>query len=362
MPVEINRRNRIIEVIRRGQRGLDGDVGLTTTVTKSTNHTALASERGYVFYCTAALTLSFEQAVTLTNGWHCIVDATNGAVVLDPDGSETINGLSTLTVPDGASALVYTDGTALFARFFYGSAYTALNGFPTATDKYLYSDGVSSWVEGDITAAGRALLDDADASAQRATLEINRGMEFIDSLDASSSPDLEFTGFDASKYDAYLFVLSNVVPATDNVNLWLQLSIDGGSTYPTDSGSPAFNNYYTQSGLCVDGGTVTGFSSTVQSGFVINSGLEGIGSGVSEDGLSGEVRVQGPHLTRDTIVNWQSTFVPDTSFGSTPPDVSMVTGGGLHNRGNVVDAARFIMSSGNIESGTITMYGIRNSI
>lgn len=41
---------------------------------------------------------------------------------------------------------------------------------PTAPDKYLYSDGVGSVVEGDITAAGRNLLDDDDSSAQRETL------------------------------------------------------------------------------------------------------------------------------------------------------------------------------------------------
>lgn len=43
---------------------------------------------------------------------------------------------------------------------------------PTAADKYQYSTGVGTAVEGDITAAGRALLDDADAAAQRATLGV----------------------------------------------------------------------------------------------------------------------------------------------------------------------------------------------
>jgi hypothetical protein len=43
-------------------------------------------------------------------------------------------------------------------------------GFGTAAGKYLYTTDVKTWAEGDITAAGRALLDDADASAQRTTL------------------------------------------------------------------------------------------------------------------------------------------------------------------------------------------------
>ena len=44
---------------------------------------------------------------------------------------------------------------------------------PTAADKYQYSTGAGTAVEGDITAAGRALLDDDDAAAQRATLGVH---------------------------------------------------------------------------------------------------------------------------------------------------------------------------------------------
>lgn len=184
MSSTINTRNRIIEVIRRGQRGLDGDVGLTTTVTKATTFTAVAGERGYVYRATAAITANFEAAATLTNGWHAIIDAVGGDVTLDPDGAETINGVSTLVVPSGGAALVYSDGSALYAQFFFGSTYAPISGFPTAADKYLYSDGPGSWVEGDITAAGRALLDDADASAQLTTLGVSAfGETLLDDAD-----------------------------------------------------------------------------------------------------------------------------------------------------------------------------------
>ncbi len=60
-----------------------------------------------------------------------------------------------------------------------GSAYTfqpldagltSLAALGTATDKMAYTTGVDTWAEAAITAAGRALLDDADAAAQLATL------------------------------------------------------------------------------------------------------------------------------------------------------------------------------------------------
>lgn len=197
-------RNRIIEVVRRGQRGLDGDVGLTTTVTKSTTFTSVAGERGYVYRATAPLTINFEQASTLTNGWHCIVDAVGGNVTLNPFGAETINGLSTLVVAQNGSALVYSDGTSLYARFFFGSAYTALNGLPTAADKYIYGTGAGAWAEGDInangrdilanaTTAGAALMDDADASAQRTTLGLGAAAVL------NTSADDDFANTDPSQ-------------------------------------------------------------------------------------------------------------------------------------------------------------------
>lgn len=47
---------------------------------------------------------------------------------------------------------------------------TSLSALGTAADKMAYTTGVDTWAEAAITAAGRALLDDADAAAQLATL------------------------------------------------------------------------------------------------------------------------------------------------------------------------------------------------
>lgn len=47
---------------------------------------------------------------------------------------------------------------------------TALAGLATGANKFPYSTGTDTFSQADITAAGRALLDDADATAQVATL------------------------------------------------------------------------------------------------------------------------------------------------------------------------------------------------
>jgi hypothetical protein len=48
-------------------------------------------------------------------------------------------------------------------------------------------------------------------------------------------------------------------------------------------------------------------------------------------------------------------------MGATAADHIYVTGAGSRLSSADVDAIRFYFSSGNIESGTITMYGLRNA-
>lgn len=65
----------------------------------------------------------------------------------------------TFTFPDASGTIALTDATL-----------TSIAALGTAGDKGVYFTGVDTAAEFDLTAAGRALLDDADASAQRTTL------------------------------------------------------------------------------------------------------------------------------------------------------------------------------------------------
>ncbi len=83
-------------------------------VAKSANYTALAGDRGKVInFTTAGVTLSLTAAGTLGDGWWCIVvnSASTGLVTIDPNGSETIDGSTTIALLPGQSCIVLCNGS-----------------------------------------------------------------------------------------------------------------------------------------------------------------------------------------------------------------------------------------------------------
>jgi hypothetical protein len=79
---------------------------------KSANYTALATDNNAIHRFSAAATLSLTAAATLGAGWHYTVIADGGAVTIDPNGSEQVNGGSTETIPQGFTATIICDGSA----------------------------------------------------------------------------------------------------------------------------------------------------------------------------------------------------------------------------------------------------------
>ena len=89
----------------------------------------------------------------------------------------SITGITDLAIADGGTNASTAAGARTNLGLAIGTdvqAYDAtlqsLAALGTAADKYAYTTGADTWAEGDITAAGRAILDDADAAAQRTTL------------------------------------------------------------------------------------------------------------------------------------------------------------------------------------------------
>lgn len=84
---------------------------------KTTNYTVIESDFGRIIPCNATaagFTVALGAAGTLGEGFKCTIvktDATANAVVIDPNGSETINGAATLSVTTQYQAVTFmSDG------------------------------------------------------------------------------------------------------------------------------------------------------------------------------------------------------------------------------------------------------------
>lgn len=108
---------------------------------------------------TATITQTFTAAATLANGWWVILRAVHNnayiVVTLDPNGSELIEGLTTLKIVSGTQVLVTCDGSAFHAQALAGIISPAdlgsISGWWDAADSSTITDAgagaVSAWAD-----------------------------------------------------------------------------------------------------------------------------------------------------------------------------------------------------------------------
>jgi hypothetical protein len=109
-PSNIN--NAIREAMKQLRVGVDGEVVYSA---KSGAYTAVAADNNAIIRFTAAATLTLTAAATLGANFHLMIIADGGNVTIDPNGAETIDGASTIVVPNGTTASIVCSGTAFFS-------------------------------------------------------------------------------------------------------------------------------------------------------------------------------------------------------------------------------------------------------
>ena len=225
----------------------------------------------------------------------------------------------------------------------------------------------------DSTAAGRAMLLAADVAAQTALLDVfttalkglvpasnnnPRDLLYSDGVwrtgskvllaakTASSSASLDFTEFNNSVYKAYEFELEDVKPANDGVDITVRLSTNGGSS--NDAGASDYG--WSCIGLAGAGTPSGGGTNTASS--IPMTFTNAMGNAATERGATGKVTLyNAPNAKHSRIINHITT-------DSTTSLHLIFIGGGRRTADQDTDALRFIMSAGNIASGTIRMYGL----
>ena len=174
--------------------------------------------------------------------------------------------------------------------------------------------------------------------------KIGGGMEFIASSGAISdgTASVAFTQFDDTKYDHYNFYLQHVIPATDGALLIAQTSTNSGTAYSSTDG-----DYH------ADG-------TTDKTGLIVTSGA--VGNDSNEFGVSGRFALLSPHTTSAYTYAMTETVLMNAAGEIGAGQASNNHAGtSVRLAAEDVDAIKFLFTSGNIESGEITMFGIVNS-
>ena len=260
-------------------------------------------------------------------------------------GSLTTATTRTFTFPDATGTFVLADNTATLTNktltspaivtgfTFDGTTVTALSGADTTvvTGTAGTSGNVATWnADGDIVDGGYA----------------KGGLVFISSQTASTSATLDFTGFSASTYGSYLFVFDAVTPATDGTTFACRYSTDAGSSFVAGT-----NYKYTLSYRDTGDSVNTFATAAIESNIAIAGDVDN----AATSGVSGELRIINPGGTNYTASRGEGQYFASTGLHG---EWEM---SGVLAATTAVDAVRFLMLSGNIASGTITMYGLRNS-
>lgn len=91
---------------------IKGSLDTGVALAKTTTYTAALSDRGKVINATGTWTLSLTAAATLTSDWFCALrNNGTGVITVDPNSSETIDGLTTIAVQPGETVWIVCDGS-----------------------------------------------------------------------------------------------------------------------------------------------------------------------------------------------------------------------------------------------------------
>lgn len=172
---------------------------------------------------------------------------------------------------------------------------------------------------------------------------VSGALILLEQQTASSSASLDFTSFISSTYDTYIFELLNVLPATSTDDLWLRMGTGGGPTWDTGA------NYTWAHGQNSQIPNATNLGTAGDTKIKLAHSL----SNTSTDGVCGYVRLYTPQSTAShKFVTAQLTNVDSAG------NFVQVHDAGRYSSTTAVTGIRFLMSSGNIASGTIRVYGL----
>jgi hypothetical protein len=177
-------------------------------------------------------------------------------------------------------------------------------------------------------------------------------MVLISSQTASASASISFTTGIDSTYKEYQFYFINIHPSAQ-ADFTFNMSTDGGSNYNVTKTSTVFRAYHTQDDTGTSLAYDTGADLAQSTGEQITTSSSDLGTG-NIDSLSGTLSLFNPSST-----TYVKHYISNINYIDYEDITLNCFISGYCNTTSAVNAVRFKMSSGNIDDGTILMFGIK---
>jgi len=268
----------------------------------------------------------------------------------------TVNAIATPTaiVKVGGAALVAGDitTTAIACVIYDGTSFELQNpqtvsaGATIAvTTSALAGDGAGNGVAVTGTASNCVHVDGGSGACGNAA----GALILLEQHTASNSAELDFTTCITSTYDEYEIHLVNLIPATDGAFLSLQVSVNGGSTY--DSGA----NYGSVGWIAFNSGASHLGADSGLTAAPLPPGAT-LTNAAALAGIVGRVHLFNPagSTAAKMLMEGRAYFTQQNAGALAVEDF----GASYLATGSAVNAFRILMSSGDITSGTVRVYGL----
>ena len=183
-------------------------------------------------------------------------------------------------------------------------------------------------------------------------------MTHIKTLTASSSSTLSFVDGSSdvvldSTYPIYLFKFFNMHPANDTQEFQFNMSADSGSNYNVTKTTTYFRTYHDEADSSTTLAYRTGNDLAQSTNFQMLA--DGVGNG-NDECCSGTL-----HLFNPSDTTFTKYFTSRISAYENNNGIRDNYCAGYGNTTSAVDAVQFKFGSGNIDAGTIKLYGIKDS-
>jgi len=201
-----------------------------------------------------------------------------------------------------------------------------------------------------VTAAASKALKWNSAADGFETGDIVGAMVLLATETASSSATVSFTSGIDSTYKEYIFKFIDIHPEETDRNFTVNFSADSGSNYNVTKTTTFFRAYHGES------------DSPATLEYATGSDIaQGTGEQVLINGIKNDADGTGVgflHLFNPSSTTFVKPFISTTNMMQDNVQSFEANIAGYCNTTSAVDAVQFKMSSGNIDAGTIKMYGV----